>query len=340
VVSTGGITKRLGFSIGVGVIRTIDPIPDGPRTPALYWAYDEVDSGYAERPDFSWIEVSGIGTRLDGLGDDETRQVSLPTAFGPFRYYGQTYTQVSICSNGWVAPGTTTLTGYSNTALPSSSMPPMVAVSWDDLYPAVGNGVWYFHDAANHRFVVEYDSVAYYSPQTSWDKFELVIYDSTVATPTGDNILVAQYLTSNNYVSNTVGLQDPTLAIAIQCLYNGACHRGTAPLTANRAIKYTTLTPSSAVEVRPGPEPRVVIRAWPNPFRNTVALSLPANHAATSIGIYDNAGRLVRTLALPPGIRSAFWDGCDESGHAQTPGIYFYRISSAHEAGGKLILSR
>jgi len=109
VVSTGGLTRRFGFIIGVGLIRTRDPIPDGPRTPVLYWAYDEVDSGYSERPDYNWVEVAGIGTMLS-LGDDTTCQISLPPGFGPFRFYGQDVTTLSICSNGWVGLGSTPAT--------------------------------------------------------------------------------------------------------------------------------------------------------------------------------------------------------------------------------------
>ena len=61
----------------------------------------------------------------------------------PFRYYGQNYTQVSICGNGWVAPGSTTVSAYTNTALPSDrDAAAMVCLNWDDLYPPTGGGVW------------------------------------------------------------------------------------------------------------------------------------------------------------------------------------------------------
>jgi hypothetical protein len=330
----------LHFSVTVGQIRRIDPIPDGPRTPPLYWAYDDGDSMYSERPAYNWVELRGRGTQLM-LSDDQTDQVDLPTGF-VWKYYGQEYNQISICSNGWVAPGSTANVDYTNASLPNASYPMMVALNWDDLYPPVGNGIWYFQDVTNHCFVVEYDSVAYFSPQTSWDKFELVIYDTSVHTPTGDNAFVLQYQTANNYVSNTVGMQDNTLAIGIQCLYEGAYHRGTQPLVPGRAIKFTPAEPLLGIAQTPGP--RLIrglsVSALPNPFRGSVSLSVGLiSPAPVSFGIYDNAGRLVRRLQNTG--NSTTWDGRDEKGSSVVPGVYFYRVSTAdREASGKLILSR
>ncbi|MBN2538160.1 carboxypeptidase regulatory-like domain-containing protein, partial [candidate division WOR-3 bacterium] len=216
-------TDSLEFQVTVGELRAVDPIPDGPRQPALYWAYDDTDSGYAHRPDFEWVEISGVGTRLT-LSDDQTVVVPLPSGF-VWRFYGQQYSQLSVCGNGFVCPGSQTYSGYSNQALPYSTAPGLVALNWDDLFPPTGGGVWHWHDAANHRFIVEWDSVHYYSSALA-DKFQLVLYDTTVATPSGDNEFKVQYLTANNYVGNTVGIQDQAASIAIEALFNGSYHRG------------------------------------------------------------------------------------------------------------------
>ena len=37
----GGYVRSEPFTIIVGELRATDPIPDGPRTPALYYAYDD-----------------------------------------------------------------------------------------------------------------------------------------------------------------------------------------------------------------------------------------------------------------------------------------------------------
>ncbi|MGQ9679110.1 MAG: M14 family zinc carboxypeptidase, partial [bacterium] len=76
-----GYADSISFTITVGEIRTVDPIPDN-GNPVVYWSYDEIDTIYLEHPQFSWVEVRNLGTRLT-LSDDQTVQVNLPPSFGP-----------------------------------------------------------------------------------------------------------------------------------------------------------------------------------------------------------------------------------------------------------------
>ncbi|MBM3315320.1 hypothetical protein FJY71_05705, partial [candidate division WOR-3 bacterium] len=332
VSAQGGYSTTVPFTVVVGAIRAVDPIPDGPRTPPLYWAYDDVDTYYPEHPDFEWVEIRDRGTRLS-LSDDQTVTISLPTGFGPWVYYGQSYSQLSICSNGWVAPGQTSTTTYNNTALPNSGMPPAIFVNWDDLYPPAGNGVWYYHDAANHRFIIEYDSVRYYSG-TNYDKNEVIIYDTTVTF--GDNEVAIQYLTANQTSSATVGLQDPTRAVAIQCLYDGAHHRGSAPVQAGRAVKFTTDDPYGIAEPGAGvsrlPD-RVALRAAPSLFRSRATLSWQVPAAGpVRLLVYDVTGREVRTLVADNRAAGRYvttWDGRDNDGRSVASGTYLCRLWTA-----------
>ncbi|MEO0135617.1 MAG: T9SS type A sorting domain-containing protein, partial [candidate division WOR-3 bacterium] len=232
------------FEIIVGEMGFVtDPIPDGPRRPPRYWAYDNVDTFYIECPEFEWIEIRNVGVQLPITQDDQTIQINLPF---PFRYYGTLYTgQLSVCGNGWITPVYTTSTVYTNQPLPdptSTNPSAMICVNWDDLYPPTGNGIWFYYDTLNHRMILEWDSVHYYNPRASWDKFQIIIYDTTVRTYTGDNEIVFQYLTANNYISNTVGIEDQTNTIGINALYNNTYHRACAPIVAGRAVKFTTDT--------------------------------------------------------------------------------------------------
>jgi hypothetical protein len=72
----------------------------------------------------------------------------------------------------------------------------------------------------------------------------------------------------------------------------------------------------------------------PNPSDGfvTIEFALHRGHRL-QLGIYDVAGRLVRTLAtgvMEPGIRTLRWDGHDEKGQPSASGTYFVRL----EAGG------
>jgi hypothetical protein len=263
-------------------------------------------------------------------------QISIPTAFGPFRYYGTSYTQLSVCSNGFVMPGSFMATAYSNEGLPSATLAaPAICMSWDDLYPPVGGGVKWMYDTLSHALVVEYDSVAYYSPQSTMDKFELVIFDSTVHSSSGNNVIVVQYYSANNYTSNTVGIQDPTCAIAVQCLLDNSYHRGCAALAAGRAIKYTTDLPTGIAEED---NLNTILAntqfiAYPNPFRGTgnIAWSVRAAGKVT-LKVYDPSGRVVRNLvqsSMKPGRYAVTWDGKANDGRAVSAGIYFYKLETA-----------
>ncbi len=337
-IQTGEVSYVRVFQLGIGVIRICDPIPDGPRAPSLYYAYDVTDTLYTQAPVFSWVEIRDVGTRLS-LSDDETEQVSLPSSFGPWLYYGQSFDQISICGNGWVAPGQTSRSTYNNTSLPNTSESGMVVLNWDDLYPPAGNGVWYYHDEANYRFIIEYDSVHYYSPRSSWDKFELIIYDTTMTTLSGDNVFVVQYLTGNNYTSNTVGLQDPTKAIAIQCLYNGSYHRGAAPLVSRMAVKYTTSPPTVGIAEnetgRPLPVSLKLGPCVPNPFRRSTRISFGVpRETEVCLAVFDAVGRRVVDLMrgrVRPGIHTVVWDGRDSQDRQAAKGVYIYRLET--EAG-------
>lgn len=340
-INGANFCDTISFRIIIGEIRAIDPIPDN-ADPPRYWAYDDIDTNYAHRPYFEWIECYGVGTQLI-LGDDQTVQVDLPAGF-VWNYYGQSFSQISICSNGWVVPGYTTLQSYFNYGLPSTSAPAnIVAVNWDDLDPRTGNGVWYYYEPMKRCFVVEWDSVPYYGSTTP-EKFQLVIYDTTVRTPTGDNVIIMQYATANRFTSSTIGIQDYSQTIGIQCLYDTIIHRGMAPIAPGRAIKFITAGPDVGIQ---NPELgmrnlELAIKAYPNPFYHTVKLvlnkPLPTN---SQVRIYDNTGRLVYTLSINPGTTSLTWDGKDNQTNWAKTGVYFLRIEGAkNQSITKLILVR
>jgi hypothetical protein len=331
IYADNGYASKAAFTIVIGEMRTIDPIPDNSQPP-LYWAYDEVDTLYPPHPEFNWVEIRDRGTRLS-LGDDQTVPIPLPAAFGPFIFYGQTYAQISICSNGWIAPGYTTVTTWYNTTLPNDSMPPLLAANWDDLYPPTGNSVWYYHDSANHRFIVEWDSVHYYSPRESWDKFEIILYDTTLAAEDGNCRFLFQYLTANQPgTSATVGIQDYTATKFIQTLYNGSYHRGAAPWVTEHAIKFSTDNPTSINEefgVTLLGDNKILAVA-PSLFkRNTVIHWLVAQDGDVELKVFDASGRTVRTILakkMTAGKYSIVWNGTDDSGRQVANGIYFIRL--------------
>jgi hypothetical protein len=328
------------FTITVGAISVLDPIPDGPRIPPLYWAFDDVDAHYPEHPTYGWTEINGIGTRL-ALSDNQTVTIDLPDGFGPLRYYGQRYTQVSICSNGWLAPGATTSTAWTNSRLPRSSGPPMFAVNWDDLIPGTGSAAWYLHDTTGHRFIVQWDSFHYRYSSTRFDRFQVIIYDTTLAARDGNNEFVYQYATANWIRSGTIGIQDPTASIGITVIYDTTRNRAAAPIYARRAIKFTTDPPIVGIR---SPESTIsnlesgMFSAFPNPFAGMTTLRVPGSSFVahrSSLSVYDASGRLVRSSIVIS--TSSFRLDL----RSMPAGVYFARLCCpSRTATLKLILQR
>ncbi|MFO7639293.1 MAG: S8 family serine peptidase, partial [bacterium] len=329
VSQDGYPVTNVPFGIEVGRLTAVDPQPDGPRTPALYYAYEDSDSLYSEAPVFDWYDITGVGTRLPITGDDQTVQFNLPTAFGPFYFYGRRFTQLSVCSNGFIAPGYTTRTTVTNAQLPASNISTMLALLWDDLYPPTSGGIWWYHDEPNHRLIIQYDSMPYWSNQSTYDWHQLVIYDTTLAAPDGNSVFTYQYLTANNYGSTTVGINDSTTATGIQVLYDGSYHRGALPIVPGRAIKFTTEEPMTGVADSPQPAglERYGLVVAPNPFTRSATVHYQlAREAEVLLRVYDAAGRAVRTLVegrQPAGARFAVWNGNDEAARRVAHGVYF-----------------
>jgi hypothetical protein len=324
----------IAFIIVVGELRAHDPIPDGPRQPALYWAYDDGDSGYAQAPVFEWIDIAGVGTRLNITSDDQTVQFSLPGEFGPFYFYGRRFTQLSVCGNGWVGPGYTTRTAYSNISIPATNTATMLALVWDDLYPPTSGGVWWHHDAANHRLIVQYDSMPTYANRNVYDWFQVVIHDTTLAAPDGNSVFTCQYLTANSYNACTIGANDSTTGTGIQVLFDGSLHRAALPVEAGRAIRFTTDAPSVGLAEGPTPKrpapARLAVEG--NPFTgSTVIRYTVGKPGRVTLALYDNAGRRVRVLAAAEQAAGGYrlrWPGDDEAGRSVAAGVYWLRLET------------
>ena len=284
----------IALDIVVGRLGMLDPVPDGPRAPALYYAYDNIDVFYPERPTYSWVELRGTGTALT-LADNQTVPIGLPDWFGPIAFYGSTYDTFSVCTNGWLAAGTTAYNGWSNRTLPASGLPPMVAVSWDDF---LGNSrTLYRFDSLDHRLIVEWDSVPYRTPPDGTDEFEVIVYDSTRYSEQGQTRFLVQYRTLDHSTSCTVGLQSPTSTIGLTDLYNGVYHRAAGTLGAGRCILFTTDHPIVGITN----EERITARAtgfsvYPSICRpgSTIRItSAPSSSLPHLLRLYSPSGRLV-----------------------------------------------
>jgi subtilisin family serine protease len=176
----------------------------GPDGYGNFW----IDSDEAGGPVYNWVEINGVGT-IPGSGDDGN--------YGPFGlgfnfdFYGTTYDAVNICTNGFLS-FTSTATTYTNQGIPNSADPNcLVAPFWDDLNPSTGGTIYYYADAANQRFIVEWDGVNHYydsSPET----FQVIL--------NADGTILYQYQTVALNNGCTIGIENQDGNDGLQIVFN------------------------------------------------------------------------------------------------------------------------
>ncbi len=195
-----------------------------------------------EQIPYDWVEISTIGTNTSIHGDD---QVGGPFNIGfsfPFYNYAQN-SQVWVCSNGWMSFSAQGYGAYNNVAIPTAAVPnDMVCPFWDDLNPSQGGDIWYYHDAANSRFIVEWQNVPHYSTGGNYT-FEAIFY------PNGDIDLMYQELTPGTANSATVGVENQDGSEGIQVTYNGSGPLEPQPNMGIRIYSVASGTPDITIEL-------------------------------------------------------------------------------------------
>ncbi len=353
LVADGGYVVDRSFTIVVGTITTEDPI--GPD-PYGYYAYESSDTLYLNSPTYAWIELNpsrgGNGTTVGISGDDMTLRQLLGIRA---RHYGVRADSASICTNGWLAVGRTTLSVYSNAALPSTSFVPNgVALLWDDLTVSGTGTCWYRRDA-NQRFIAQWDSVPTLGGSFA-GTFEIIVMDTSLTPGTAntrDSEIILQWKSVSAISSMTMGQQNQAMTVGLCPYNNGTYDRGMGAILGGKALKFTTDPPRMrgvGVELEVA-TPRALPTAYglaqsrPNPLTNRtlIGYALPKDSKVT-LRVYNVSGQMVRELVNSEekaGWKEAAWDGRDAKGHALSSGVYFYRLeASGYTATRKLVIVR
>ncbi len=132
-------------------------------------AYTMTTSGSAQGPIYNWVEISSTGTSVM-LGDDATAG-PYPIGFD-FPFYGNTYSQFYVSSNGFIAFSAPSSSAPTNQCpLPNSSTPNnLVALMWDDLDPGDTSDPLYYQSFSSCPYgggnaaclIVEYSNYHHY----------------------------------------------------------------------------------------------------------------------------------------------------------------------------------
>lgn len=253
---------------------------------------------------------------------------------------------MSISTNGWLSMGPTELITYRNWTIPGGGGPDgILAAFWDNLYQVAESKIYAKHDAANHRFIVEWSRFRN-DYCDSVETFEAILYDPAFhPTETGDGFVVYQYLeTANCDPVNgraTVGIGSPDLMDGLLVTYFGQYSEGSSPIEAGRAIRFVPVgaggIATNVAAAVPAPARTTLLRdARPNPFNPTTTLAFTLRSAGPAeLAVYDVTGRRVRSLLrgdLTAGDHEMVWDGRNDRGEPVGSGTYFARLTSADGA--------
>jgi hypothetical protein len=156
------------------------------------FGYRWIDNDSAGGPTYNWIDITGFGTQVAGLADDNS--VGTFALGFQFPYYWYTVERVWIGSNGYV-----TFSGNQpNFAHPFASIPnnlapnDLVAVLAGDLDFTVGGTCYYYTNAVD-TFIVSWIDVPQFSSDGSQDDsthtFQLILSaaDSSLTFQYGEN---------------------------------------------------------------------------------------------------------------------------------------------------------
>ena len=249
-----GYESNTIVEVQIGEPTVYDPV--GPDAHG-YYIYDSGDIGYTLAPTYNWVEIDsrygGSGSHLTSLTDGGNNQDDVETIDLPFtfKFYGQEYDQISICSNGWIAMGESTLQSFRNYQIPGVGGPSaMIAVFWDDLKLTNQGRVYTWFNAEEKRFYIQWSRVRTYQ-NNSTETFQLILLDPDYyATPTGDGEFLMQYMDFNNtsYTSGTtnhgnyctIGTEDHTMTVGLQYTYNDTWHPAAMELGDGKSLLFTT----------------------------------------------------------------------------------------------------
>jgi gliding motility-associated-like protein len=101
-----------------------------------------------------------------------------------FCFFGNTYTQFYIGSNGWISFSAGQPTGWVNTALPSAAgtVPKNCIMSpWQDWHPGIGGTIKYqvYGTAPLRRLVISWNAVPMFSCTSNLGTFQIKIFETT-----------------------------------------------------------------------------------------------------------------------------------------------------------------
>lgn len=195
--------------VGVPVTRNAG----GPDNFGYVW----VDSDEPGGPVFSWVDISGTGTDIVGGLDDDSFLGPYSIGFG-FPFYGSTYNQLYVGSNGIIGFGIDSMFSRFKVSIPNSKTPDnMLAWLWDDLDPTNANnpGSHVYVGQSGGNYVIQFVNYPEYGALIGD-----VITAEVILYPSGDILYQYQSVGAGFDVGNcAVGIENADGTDGLQVTY-------------------------------------------------------------------------------------------------------------------------
>ncbi len=184
--------------------------------PDLY-GYKWIDSNDPNGPTYVWNDISSTGTEATSWNatgtfgpKDEGFVGPIPFGFN-FKFYGNTYPEFYISSNGMIMFNVPGQNSFVNTSIPTVGYPDgFIAPFWDDL-DGETNGKVYYEQIGN-KMVVQFDNWSKFGDSGSLT-FQIVMYNTGKIEYYYNDITVTAS-------SATVGIESPDGTDGLEIAYN------------------------------------------------------------------------------------------------------------------------
>tara|TARA_R110000868_G_scaffold203318_2_gene451116 strand:- start:2308 stop:4917 length:2610 start_codon:yes stop_codon:yes gene_type:complete len=127
----------------------------------------------------TYSPLTGATNTSLGSTDDDVISNSIALPFS-FVFAGTSYSQIKVCSNGWLTFGATTNTHYSNTSANANTINPVLMPLWDDLRNTVTPSYLVSGVSPNRIFKLEWSQQKWnYTSSPDVISFQVWLYEST-----------------------------------------------------------------------------------------------------------------------------------------------------------------
>jgi subtilisin family serine protease len=221
------------------VVKGMEGAARGPQAESAggpdAFGYRWSDSREPGGPVYQWVDVVQPANVI-ALSGDDAATTRLPLGFS-FPFYGHTYTQVRVCTNGYLEFSNDGPL-FSNQGLPTANAPRnLVAPFWDDLHFGTGVNRAYVRSDGT-RWVVTWNAVPRFNDVYSVMTFQCILY------PSGE--IRFQYRHMTGITNNaTVGIQDSTRTLGLLVAFNQDYVRDSLAVRVSPLRRWLSVDPSA-----------------------------------------------------------------------------------------------